>query len=117
MPNIEHRTLNLERKRSRERAETEFMGNGNDEQRLRIGHLGLSLLPFFMGDFAGLVYKDEDAFLVADDNVGIFFVQDFSRDNLGADAGVVVDEMRDEVSLAFGRSNELEPIENGGTGG
>ncbi len=60
------------------------------------------------------MFKEEDAFLIADNDVRIFFVSDISGDNLGADAGVVVDEMRDEVSLAFGRANESEPIENCG---
>src|SRR5882672_1788680 len=92
-------------------------GNEYYESCLRIGHLGLGLFPFFMRDLCGLMYKDEDVFLVADNNIRILFVQDFSRDDLGTDAGIVVNEMRNEMSLAFGRTNEFEPIENGGTFG
>src|SRR5262245_1873611 len=61
------------------------------------------------------MYKDEGTLLIANDDVGILLVQNLSRDDLCADAGIVVDEMRNEVSLAFGGTDKLEPIENGGT--
>ena len=90
------------------------MRNQQYESCSGIGDFGLGLFPLFMRDFGDLMFEEEDAFLIADNNVGIFFVRDVSSDNLGADTGVAVDEVRDEVSLALGRANEFEPIENGG---
>src|SRR6266436_5096092 len=89
------------------------MYNGDDEKCLGIGRFGLGLFPLFMRDLGGLMMEEEDTFLIADDDVGIFFVQDLSRHDLCADAGIVVDEIGDEVSLAFGRANEFEPVKDG----
>ena len=60
------------------------------------------------------MFEEEDAFLVANDDVREFFVRDRSGDNLGADARIVVDEIGNELCLAFGGTNEFEPVENSG---
>ena len=59
----------------------------------------LRLFPGGFADFFGFVEKNEGSLFVADDDVREFFVLNIARDDLCADAGVVVDQMRNEIGL------------------
>ena len=55
---------------------------------------------------------DEDPLLVGDDDVGEAVAGRIGRRHLDADAGVVVDELRDELRLAGSGAGGAEPIED-----
>ena len=59
------------------------------------------------------MFKQEEAFFISDDNVGKFFIEDRTGDDLRADAGIVIDEIGNKLGLAFGRPDEFEPIKEG----
>ena len=69
-------------------------------------------LPFFLADPLDRVQMNEGAFFVADHDVERAIAVDIACGDLGADAGIVIDLMRDVLdSLSLAR--ELEPVEHG----
>src|SRR5579883_1446027 len=61
-----------------------------------------------------LVFKYEDALLIAHHDVGIFFIAHKARRDLGSHTGVVINQVRNEFCLAFLRTGQLEPVKDRG---
>ena len=79
-------------------------------------HFGLGCFPFWLGDLFGFVQEDEGAFFVPDNDVGKIVAVDVFDADLAADAGIVVDEVGDEIGRAVRSADEFEPVENSGCG-
>ena len=69
-------------------------------------------LPFFLADLFDRVQMNEGAFFVADHDVERAIAVHIACGDLGADAGIVINLMRDILdSLSLAR--ELEPVQHG----
>ena len=81
-----------------------------------VGHwAALSRLGLLMTGDRHLLARlrvNEDSLFVGDDKVGQAVAGRIGRGHLNADAGVVVDELRDELRLAGGGTGAAEPIEH-----
>src|SRR5208283_722878 len=74
--------------------------------------LRLRLFPLGARDFLHLVLEDKHALLVADHHVRVFGVADNPGRDFRADTGVVVNQIRDVLSLAFGWPHQFEPVKH-----
>src|SRR6056297_3512501 len=72
------------------------------------GKIGSLITPGLL-----LLEKDEDAHLVAHDDVHFPIAIDVTRGDLRSDTGAIVDQVRNELGAAFSVSLQLEPVEDG----
>src|SRR5208282_2640579 len=116
----EHRALAAKRRKStktEQRGAGEFSLKSTHPQETRAPSLAASASLLGLGSVAfdraggfSLIQKDKSALLVAHHDVGEASVLDVAGDDLGADAGVGVNQVRDEINLAIGRALHLKPI-------
>src|SRR5438034_3638749 len=74
----------------------------------------LGRFPFGFADFFDFVHKCEGPFFVPDNDVRLFVTGEVARHDLGADAGIVVNQVRNEIHGLVLVTNQLEPVENRG---
>ena len=71
--------------------------------------LGLGCLPLFPAHLTGLVNKNKDAFLVAYNDVGQLVAIDVGHGDLGAHAGIRVDQVGNKINRLVGIADGFEP--------
>src|SRR5207245_3720460 len=101
----------------RRRIEDEFENDDEDEGKVYgeepaklLTRLRLRLFPLGLADFLHFVLNVERPFLVADHDVRILLVAAIAGHDLRADAGVVVDQVRNEIHRLVLVADELEPV-------